>query len=174
MHGDQVSLQQTSELTTLGGELVLRLRIDALYAEYAHLIDDDRLEEWPGLFVEDGKYRVTTRENHDRGLALAVMYCDGRGMMTDRITALRQANIYEPHVYCHLISGVRVLDGAPAEIRVRASFAVIRTMQEGERTIFACGRSIDRIVERDGRLLFRERLVILDSRQVDTLLVIPI
>jgi hypothetical protein len=47
-------------------------------------------------------------------------------------------------------------------------------MQEGQQTIFACGRTFDRIVEAEGRLLFKSRLVVLDSRQVDTLLVIPI
>jgi anthranilate 1,2-dioxygenase small subunit len=161
-------------VSTLGGDLALRLRIEALYAEYAQAIDDDRLEEWPKFFVEDGKYRVTTRENHAGGLALAMMYCDGRGMMSDRISALRLANIYEPHVYCHLTSAVRVVDCASAEIGAQTNFLVVRTMQEGEQTIFACGRTYDRIVEVEGRLLLKDRLVVLDSRQVDTLLVIPI
>jgi hypothetical protein len=47
-------------------------------------------------------------------------------------------------------------------------------MPEGQQTIFACGRTFDRIVEAEGRLVFKSRLVVLDSRQVDTLLVIPI
>jgi anthranilate 1,2-dioxygenase small subunit len=174
MHGVPVSLQRTNESPLPESGLVLRLRIEALYAEYAQTIDDDRLEEWPALFVEAGKYRVTTRENHGKGLSLAVMYCDGRGMMSDRISALRLANIYEPHVYCHLTSSVRVVDSTAGEIKAQANFAVIRTMQEGDQTIFACGRSFDQIVEVGGRLLFKDRLVVLDSRQVDTLLVIPI
>src|ERR1700758_4999326 len=128
------------------GDFYLRLRTEALYAEYAQAIDDDRLESWPEFFVEDGKYRVTTRENFGSGLALAMMYCDGRGMMSDRISALRQANIYEPHVYCHLTSSVRVVEQAP-EIKAQANFLVVRTMQEGEQMIFACGRTYDRIVE---------------------------
>jgi anthranilate 1,2-dioxygenase small subunit len=173
MHGAAVSLHRTNE-SALAGDLVLRLRIDALYAEYARTIDDDRLEEWPALFVESGKYRVTTRENHGRGLSLAIMYCDGRGMMSDRISALRQANIFEPHVYCHLVSCVQVVDSTSEDIEAQANFAVIRTMPEGEQTIFACGRTFDRIVEAGGRLLFKDRLVVLDSRQVDTLLVIPL
>jgi anthranilate 1,2-dioxygenase small subunit len=173
MHGAHVSLHRTNE-SLPNGDLALRLRIDALYAEYARTIDDDRLEAWPALFVENGKYRVTTRENHGRGLSLAIMYCDGRGMMSDRISALRLANIYEPHVYCHLVSCVRVVDSAADEIQAQANFAVIRTMQEGEQSIFACGRTFDRIVELGGRLLFKDRLVVLDSRQVDTLLVIPL
>jgi anthranilate 1,2-dioxygenase small subunit len=169
-----VSLQRTNEISPLSSDLLLRLRVDALYAEYAQTIDDDRLEEWPEFFVDDGKYRVTTRENHGRGLALAMMYCDGRGMMSDRISALRLANIYEPHVYCHLTSCVRIVDRKSGETHAQANFTVIRTMQEGDQTIFACGRTYDRIVEVDERLLFKERLVVLDSRQVDTLLVIPI
>jgi anthranilate 1,2-dioxygenase small subunit len=174
MHGVHVSLQQSTQPPLPGSDLGLRLRIDALYAEYAQTIDDDRLEDWPGLFVENGKYRVTTRENHGKGLSLAMMYCDGRGMMSDRISALRLANIYEPHVYCHLTSCVRIVDCTSGEIRSQANFAVIRTMQEGDQIIFACGRTYDRIVEMDERLLFKDRLVVLDSRQVDTLLVIPI
>jgi anthranilate 1,2-dioxygenase small subunit len=66
------------------------------------------------------------------------------------------------------------MDCASEGISAQANFAVIRTMQEGDQTIFACGRTFDRIVEADGRLFFKNRLVVLDSRQVDTLLVIPI
>ena len=156
------------------GDIALRLGVEGLYAGYAQVIDDDRLEDWPALFVEDGLYRLTTRENHSNGLELAIMYCDGRGMMADRISALRQANIYEPHVYCHLTSNVRVLDAATDAVRARSNFIVVRTMQEGDQSIFACGRTFDTIAEVGGQLLFKERLVVLDSRQVDTLLVIPI
>lgn len=164
----------TIDQTILDRDLMLRLRVDALYAEYAHTIDDDRLEEWPALFSQDGIYRVTTRENYDNGLPLAMVYCDGRGMMADRISALRTANIFEPHVYCHMTSGTQVLSSKDGDIRARANFSVLRTMQEGDTSIFACGRSFDRIAEEGGRLVFRERLIVLDSRCVDTLLVIPV
>jgi anthranilate 1,2-dioxygenase small subunit len=73
----------------------LRLRVADLYADYAHAIDDDRLEDWPGFFTAQGVYRVVTRENLDLGLPLSLIYCDGRGMMEDRIAAMRTANIYE-------------------------------------------------------------------------------
>jgi anthranilate 1,2-dioxygenase small subunit len=169
-----VNLNQSDELVAFGRDVVLRLRVEALYAEYAQTIDDDKLEDWPGFFVEGGSYRVTTRENYSQGLSLAMVYCAGRGMMIDRISALRFANIYEPHVYCHLTSCIRVLDSSSGEIRTQGNFAVLRTMQEGDRTIFACGRTFDLIIEEEGRLRFKERLVVLDSRQVDTLLVIPL
>jgi len=161
---------------TLDTDLAVRLAVEDLYAEYAHTIDDDRLEEWPGLFTENGVYRVTTRENYDNGLPLAMVYCDGRGMMADRISALRTANIYEPHVYCHALSAVRVLGASGGVIRARSNFSVLRTMQEGDTFLFAVGRTFDTLVEEGGRLRFKERLAVLDSRRVDTLtlLVIPV
>lgn len=159
---------------TLNDQLALRLRVDDLYADYAHALDDDRLEEWPGLFTEDGLYRIVTRENRELGLPLSIIYCDGRGMMIDRITAMRTANVYEPHVYCHAISAVRVLGIRNGAISARSNFTVLRTMTDGETSIFACGRTFDTLVEEDGKLRLRERIVVLDSRRVDTLLVIPL
>ena len=70
-----MSPQQSNEASILGSDLVLRLRVEALYAEYAQTIDDDRFEDWPELFVDSAKYRITTRENHGKDLSLAIMYC---------------------------------------------------------------------------------------------------
>jgi hypothetical protein len=64
-----------------------------------------------------------------------------------------------------------VLGTSGGEIRARANFAVLRTMCEGD---MAIGRYFDRLVEEDGRLKFRARLAVLDSPQVDTLLVVPL
>ncbi len=160
--------------TGLEREFVLRLRIEALLADYVHCIDDDRLEEWPGFFTEDGRYTVITRENHELGLPVGLIYCDGRGMLNDRISALRTANIFEPHCYRHSVSAMKLLESDGADHRCTANFTVMRTMHDGDMSVFACGKYLDRIVERDGVLRIRERIVVLDSRRIDTLLVIPI
>jgi anthranilate 1,2-dioxygenase small subunit len=47
-------------------------------------------------------------------------------------------------------------------------------MSEGDMSVFAYGKYIDRIVEQGGGLKFKERSIILESRRIDTLLVIPI
>lgn len=161
-------------MKTNADNLALRLRIEDLLADYAHVIDDDRLEDWPALFTSDGVYRVTTRENHDAGLPLSIMYCSGRGMLEDRVSALRKANIYEPQVYCHDISALRVLGTDNGVIHARSNFTVMRTMVGGDTMAFACGRVFDRIVEEGDRLRFVERVVVLDSRSIETLLVIPL
>lgn len=159
---------------SLNEHLTLRLRVDDFYADYAHVLDDDRLEEWPDFFTQDGAYRIVTRENRELGLPLHLIYCDGQGMMIDRIAAMRTANIFEPHVYCHSISATRVIGVEGREIRARSNFTVLRTMTDGETSIFACGRTFDTLLDVDGELRLRVRLVVLDSKRIDTLLVIPL
>jgi anthranilate 1,2-dioxygenase small subunit len=152
----------------------LRAQIETLMADYVHCIDDDRLEELPGYFEEKGRYRVVTRENYELALPVSLIYCDGRNMLADRISALRTANIFEPHVYCHLISSIKLMSVNGDEFTARSNFAIIRTMSEGDASIFASGRYFDRIVKHGDELKFRERVAVLDSRRIDTLLVIPI
>ncbi|MDP4593342.1 MAG: aromatic-ring-hydroxylating dioxygenase subunit beta [Beijerinckiaceae bacterium] len=152
----------------------LQARIQNLMARYAHAIDDDRLEQWSGFFTANGIYKITSRENFDRNLPLAMVYCTGTGMLDDRITALRTANIYEPHVYCHMVGAVELTSGSEGEYYTRANFTILRTMSEGDTSIFACGRYLDVIVETDSGLKFKQRTIVLDSRRIDTLLVIPV
>lgn len=152
----------------------IRTRAHDLYARYAECLDDGDGEVWPTLFTENGRYRVATRENHDAGLPLSLIYCDGRGMMMDRIAAMRSANIYEPHTYCHMTSGLRLTEHNGRAFKARCNFTVLRTIAERETTIFAAGRCFDTIERVGEELLFRERLIVLDSRQIDTLLVLPL
>jgi anthranilate 1,2-dioxygenase small subunit len=158
----------------IGGELLMRLRVEQTLSEYYAAIDSDRLEEWANYFVEDGAYRVTTRENFDQNLPLSLMSCKGRGMFRDRILALRTANIFEPHVYCHIPGWMRVESVSTDLIKTQSSFSVIRTMHDGAAMLFASGRSFDTFKDVGGHLMLSERVVVLDSRQIDTLLVIPL
>ena len=47
-------------------------------------------------------------------------------------------------------------------------------MQDGAMTLFAAGRYIDRVVRTDTGWKFAGKQVVLDSRQIDTLLAIPL
>lgn len=149
-------------------------QIESLIYDYAHCIDDDRLEEWPDFFTEECLYRVISRQDYERDLPVGVMTCTSRGMLKDRILSLRSANIYEPHVYRHLISAIRVRGEADGAWSVQTGYAVIRTMQTGDVSIFSTGKYLDRIVRVADGLKFRERTVVFDSRRVHTLMVIPI
>jgi 3-phenylpropionate/cinnamic acid dioxygenase small subunit len=157
-------------------DAALQLAVENLFARYVHAIDDDRLEDWPGFFVEKGRYRITTAENFGRGLPLSIIYADSRAMLADRVSALRHANIYEAQRYRHLVSSILVEQANANTVRATSNFQVVRTMHTGESMLFASGRYLDRIFlnGEGGQAMFEERIVVLDSRAVETLLAIPI
>jgi anthranilate 1,2-dioxygenase small subunit len=155
-------------------EVVRRLELEDLYAAYAACLDSDALEGWPEFFTEDCTYRITSAENYDAGLPLGLIYATSKNMLKDRVSALREANIYEPQRYRHLISGVRIEHEAGGMLDVAANFLVVRTMQEGEMTLFAAGRYLDRAVRGEAGWRFARKDVVLDSRLIDTLLAIPL
>lgn len=152
----------------------LRHRITDLMTDYVHCIDDDRLEEWPDFFADPCTYHVISKENYDRGLPLGVIFCTSRGMLIDRISSLRRANIYEAHIYNHMFGAVQYQGEAGGVHSVKSNFQVIRTMLTGETMVFMTGRMYDKIVEIDGALKYQERIAVFDSKRVDTLMVIPV
>jgi 3-phenylpropionate/cinnamic acid dioxygenase small subunit len=152
---------------------VVRHQIEALNTRYIRAIDDDGLEDWPKLFTEACLYRITTRENFAQNLPLPLMECASRGMLIDRVFGYRRVNVYEPQRYTHLLSGLVIEPIDATHMRCRQNYAVIRTMVTGEMIIFSAGVYYDRIVLGD-ETLFEERIVVQESRRVDTLLVIPI
>jgi anthranilate 1,2-dioxygenase small subunit len=154
--------------------VVRRLELDELYARYVRCLDADELERWPDFFVEDCFYRITTAENFAAGLPLGLVRATSRNMLEDRVRALREANIYEPQRYRHLVGVPCVLGEAAEALDLEANFLVVRTMQDGAMTLFAAGRYVDRVVRDGGRWKFAKKEVVLDSRQIDTLLAIPL
>ncbi len=151
----------------------LRQDIEDMLLDYCHRLDDEDWDAWPGFFTEDGRYKILTRENFDADLPLGIMYCDGVGMMKDRMLALQTANIFEPHTHCHLLSRP-ALSGAGSQIEARTNFMVTRTMQNGAMEIFATGKYLDQIDLSSSTPKFRERIVVIESRRIDILLVAPL
>jgi anthranilate 1,2-dioxygenase small subunit len=155
-------------------DIALRLGIGDLCAAYADCIDDDRLEEWPDFFAGDCRYLVTDRESHQAGLRHGVIYCASRGMLIDRVTTLRRVLMFEAHRYRHVLGPVRLDRVADGVAEARSNFIACRIMHDGETSLFATGRYLDRIDVSRTPFRFFERAVVLDSRKIDTLLVIPL
>ena len=150
------------------------LRVCAFNAAYARVIDQDDLEAWPGFFTERCGYRITHVENVREGLDAGIVWADSRAMLEDRISALREANIYERQRYRHII-GLPVIHSASENgIVAEAPFLVVRIMASGESSVFASGVYRDRFRIDDGRLALDERIAICDSTVVDTLLALPL
>jgi anthranilate 1,2-dioxygenase small subunit len=70
---------------------------------YVRCIDGGNLEGWPDFFEEDCVYKITTADNFALGLEAGVVFANSRGMLLDRVASLREANIYERHVYRHFL-----------------------------------------------------------------------
>ena len=142
-------------------------------ADYARCIDDDQLENWPDFFDDPCIYKITTAANYRDGLQAAIVFANSRGMLVDRVSSLREANIYERHTYRHIL-GAPSLEETVEGVRSQTPFLVVRIMRDGETQIFATGRYLDlyRIHNREAKLA--ERIVVCDSSRIDTLLALPL
>ena len=154
--------------------LELRYEIEELLAEYAAVLDAVDLERWPEFFTDQCFYEVIPRENYDRGLPLALMRCESKGMLRDRVTAIRDTMMYEPRYLRHVISGIRVTGQTPEGIAVEANYAVFETPVDALTHVFNVGRYLDRIVREAGRLKFAEKHCVFDSLLVPNSLIYPI
>ena len=151
-----------------------RLAIEQLLTDYVQCLDEDRLEEWPEFFCEDGVYRIVSREDADRNYPLATLSCESKAMMLDRVVAIRNASVFSPRYLRHLVSGLRVTPQQNQTWLAQASYVVLQTL-EGEATqVFNAGKYIDTVVFLDGGPRFKEKTVVYDGARIPGLLVIPI
>ena len=151
-----------------------QLAVERLLARYVASIDEDRLEEWPGYFTEHCRYQIISAENYRQNLPIGVFFADSRAMLQDRVTALRQVNVYEPQTYRHLVSSILVSEEARGIVTAQSNYMVVRIMHDGASMLFSTGRYLDRITFENGNPLFLEKIVVSDSSRIDTLLAIPL
>ncbi|NMK46430.1 aromatic-ring-hydroxylating dioxygenase subunit beta [Achromobacter sp. Bel] len=152
----------------------LRARLRDFYDDYAYCLDENRLEEWPDFFTEDCHYRVLSRENHDAGLPLGLIYCMNKNMLRDRVTALRETTMFEPRSLRHFISGVRVMEVQGDHIVAQANFAVMESLSDREPTLNMVGRYLDVLHAAPGGLALARRDCVYDNYRVRTSLIVPI
>jgi anthranilate 1,2-dioxygenase small subunit len=151
------------------------LIIQDLIYEWARAIDENRVEDIAKLLDDHGRYTVKSRFNQDRGLPLAVIDCHSAAQLRDRILSMRLANVYEPQHYRHMISNIQVVARDDHLIHTRSNFFVARTIElDGNVKLTFTGQAHDIIDISQESARFKERLMIFDSRVIETLLVIPL
>lgn len=155
-------------------ELVLYRELEDLYARYAEYLDDGPLESWPECFTESCLYLIIPRENVERGLPLAVMRCESRDMLKDRVTAIRETMLYEPRYLRHHVTNLRVLSHIASEVQAVANFTVVEVLPEELPRILLTGRYRDRLQREDGAWRFTERHCVYDSTLVPNSIIYPI
>lgn len=154
-----------------------RLALDDMCQAYAATLDERRYEDWPMFFMPDAMYRVVPRENHELNLPIALIHCEGHGMMKDRVVALREAVMMRPRSLRRFVTPVRIGSGDGScddPLHIRSNVLLVETLHERMTQIVLSGVFHDTVV-RDGEgWRFSGRLCIFDSLLLPDSLVEPV
>ena len=84
-----------------------------LYADYPYAVDSGDWTLWPEFFVDACSYRLVPRENHERGLPLATLAFESKGMLRDRVYGIKETLFHDPYYQRHVVGAplVRSFDG---------------------------------------------------------------
>lgn len=150
------------------------IAVQKLYNDYASSLDDGPLSDWIEFFTEECLYLIQPRDNYDAGLPMAVVRCESRGMLRDRVTAVQETIMFEPRYLRHHITNIEADDASSEEFQVRANYSVIEVLNDDLPRILSAGRYLDTVVLEDGLLRFKEKRVIYDSVLVPNSLIYPL
>ncbi len=154
--------------------LVLQLDVDQFNAAYAAALDERRFDDWTDFFIEEAMYKVQARENFDRGLPLALMALESRGMMKDRVYGITQTIYHGPYHMRHIVSSAIVSRTPEGDIAAQANYAVFRTKPGSVSEVYNVGRYIDTLVRTDAGLKLKSRLCVYDSEMILNSLIYPV
>ena len=133
--------------------------IEVFLFDEVELIDEGRLDEWVGLFTEDGEYWVPSEPNQDDAQGTASIIHEGVRVLEVRAQRLRHERMFAnvPAVRaCHVIGNVRLREtaGANGPYRVTATFVMLEYRADRQRTF---GGKYDYRLRRDDGALKIER-----------------
>lgn len=150
------------------------LELTRLYADYAAVVDHGDWNEWPEFFTDECSYKLQPRENYDRGLPLATLSFESKGMLRDRVYSIRETLFHDPYYQRHVVGVPRVLAVEGERIRCEANYAVFRTKLSEFSTVFNVGRYIDTVLRTGQGLRFESRWCIYDSEMIPNSIIYPI
>ena len=155
-------------------DVALRLEIEDLYGRYVKCLDSGQYDAWPNFFTEECSYRIQPRENHERGLPLATLDFESRGMLRDRVYGITQTLFHQPYYQRHLVSGLIVTGREGDEVKCEANYLVVRTKRHELSEILNAGRYFDTLVKTDAGWLFSKKHCIFDSELIPNSIIYPI
>jgi salicylate 5-hydroxylase small subunit len=152
----------------------LLFELHALYANYSAVLDNGELQSWPDFFTDDAIYKLQSRENFDRGLPLATLSFESKGMLKDRVFGATDTLFHDPYYQRHIVGLPRILGHDSTGIHCEANYVVIRTKRDALPEVLSVGRYIDHVVTTADGLKFAQRLVIFDNDLIANSLIYPI
>ena len=94
---------------------------------------------------------MQARENHERGLPLALMALKSRGMMKDRVYGVTQTIFHVLYYPRHVVTPARIVAIEEGVIRAEANHAVFRTRPAGVGEVYHVGHYIDQVTKKKRR-----------------------
>jgi anthranilate 1,2-dioxygenase small subunit len=155
-------------------DMMIWYQVHRLQERYVRVLDTDRLEEWPELFTEDGVYEIGPEGNDDDVPLGSIMHCCGRRMLRDHVASLRRADVFEPHRYRHMTSGLDITQLDADTIEMQSNYMVVQTARDGEFRVYQAGRYFDRAVRTVDGWRYQRKRAIYDASGVYTFLAVPI
>lgn len=162
--------KQFDGLTAIEAHMLL----DELYGDYCACLDEGDIDAWPDFFIDACTYKIVPRDNYERGLPIATMFCESKGYLLDRVRAIKETSSFAPRLLRHLISGIQIKSRADGVLKAEANFAVLQTLADEETKVFMAGRYFDSLVAENGALKFTEKLCVYDSVLVPNSLIYPL
>ncbi len=150
------------------------LEVSQLLSEYAAIVDAADWDAWCELFLEDCIYKLIPRENHDRGLPLATMDFESKGMLKDRAYAIRETLFHDPYYQRHVVGAPRILEVQENRVVCESNYAVFRTKLSELTTVFNVGRYLDTVVRLNTGWKFASRICIYDSEMIPNSIIYPV
>ena len=156
-----------------------------LVTRYVRIADDARrIAEWPDLFADEAEYIVVTRENHERGLPIAIVRDDSKDRIRDRVTVIREfwgaggrtedRHYNEPWPR-HVVGPVWAELTESGDVAVGAHFVVYQTVQITDAPrLLAMGEYRDVVTFAGGEPRLRSKKVILDTPVLQDVFVYPL
>ena len=160
----------------MSGELDFQdyFALTQLYANYARTLDAGDWDGWCEYFTDDCVYRLVPRENFDRGLPLATLAFESKGMLKDRAYAIRETLFHDPYYQRHVVGVPRLLVVDAGRWQCEANYAVFRTKLSELTTVFNVGRFLDTVVSTPDGLRFAARVCVYDSEMIPNSIIYPI
>ena len=145
-----------------------------LNARYASALDTGDWDAWPEFFEEVCRYEVVPRENRERGLPLALLSFESKGMLKDRVYGIKETLFFDPYYQRHIIGTPLVTYLDDSIVEARTNYAVLRTKSEQATDVYNAGFYIDRIRRTERGLRFESRICVYDSEMVPNSIIYPI
>ncbi len=150
------------------------LEVSQLLTEYAAVVDAADWDAWCELFTDEGIYKLIPRENHERGLPLATMDFESKGMLKDRAYAIRETLFHDPYYQRHVVGPPRVLEVQKNQVVCESNYAVFRTKLSELTMVFNVGRYLDTVVRTEAGWRFAVKLCIYDSEMIPNSIIYPV